>query len=61
MRGDRYALKCTDLGKVLETITYKQWEVKLQRGCNLGRWVLLKLSEQEQSKSSKTVSPLIEY
>lgn len=41
-----YVLKCSKLGKVLEVITYKQWEINLQRGCSLRLWVLLKLSEQ---------------
>ena len=35
----RYILKCSELGKILETITYKQWEINLQRGCSLGFWV----------------------
>lgn len=43
----RYILKCSELGKVLETITYKQREINLQKGYSLGFWVLLKLSEQQ--------------
>lgn len=61
VRGNRYTLKCRDLRKVLETIAYKQWVIKLWICAGWAFQCCQSCLVRECSKSSKTVSALFEY